>query len=425
MNSNHAEELARATELLADHCREGPMNAGKTLSMVMGVQSLLFQMEPITFLQHAAYQSQVIACLHWLGKFQVLAYLPLDSEQGLAVQDLAELADVPAEVLSRVTALMSSCQFLSVPTIGFVAHTPLSANFVQRPAQLDAAMFLCETAVPASLKMTSNEFPALRVDWENPRVQRLWPRFFVSAMGGAAHDSEILELLDWAGMEPRISPSTPSSSFQSLGGGISGGGVGGGGRGRVVMVGHNADDAGFRQLALEHPKLHFILQSSSGHNTADTIKRGNKNLQSSDVSEISNVTLCQRNPGTPQSIKDANCYLVSATNNLTTTTTLIQVRAELQAHLSVLRANRAAVLILTSTVATPLTTGPVLPYAIPLTQVRDLQLLQITGTPYLTLPDLLDTVKSVQDGHGGLTVVKQLHTANSTLLGLGIRYQSI
>ena len=145
-------------------------------------------------------QSQLLACLQWLGEFQVLAFLPLGSDAGLPIRDVAELADVPETQLCRVVRLMAMDGFLCEPQAGFMAHTALSASFVQRPVQLDAAMFLAETATPAGLHMArataTKQQRAAEVVWAGKRTQRLWASF-LGAVGGA-DDAHILGQIDWA-----------------------------------------------------------------------------------------------------------------------------------------------------------------------------------------------------------------------------------
>ena len=50
---------------------------------------------------------------------------------------------------------MATAGFLHEPRPGQVAHSPLSAQFVTRPALLDAAVFMSDTAASAALKMSS------------------------------------------------------------------------------------------------------------------------------------------------------------------------------------------------------------------------------------------------------------------------------
>lgn len=93
----------------------------------------------------------MLACLQWLGDFQVLACVPLAHE--VAFKDVADLAGVPVAQLCRVVRMTATAGFLCEPQPGDVAHSRLSAQFVGKPSLLDAVMFISEIAVPAALHM--------------------------------------------------------------------------------------------------------------------------------------------------------------------------------------------------------------------------------------------------------------------------------
>ncbi len=73
----------------------------------------------------------------------------------MSIKDVADLADVPETQLQRVVRIMAMAGFMSEPTPGFVKHTLISAGFLNRPALLDAGMFLGETAAPFALRMAA------------------------------------------------------------------------------------------------------------------------------------------------------------------------------------------------------------------------------------------------------------------------------
>lgn len=96
-------------------------------------------------------QIQILACLHWLGHFQVLACIPL--RESASTRDIADLVGVPEAQLSRIIRMTATCGFLREPEPGKVAHSPLSADFLTNPSLLDAVVFLANTAAPAALHM--------------------------------------------------------------------------------------------------------------------------------------------------------------------------------------------------------------------------------------------------------------------------------
>lgn len=158
----------------------------------------------------------MLACLQWLGEFQVLAYIPLNGS--VPVKDIAELADVPEITLCRIVRMMATAGFLSEPQPGRIAHTALSAQFVTKLSYLDAAMFLAETAAPVSLKMgeATRRFPCSNLPNESAyslafstsqpfqaicrqknKISRQWSAYLQCAEDPADSMTDILGRLDW------------------------------------------------------------------------------------------------------------------------------------------------------------------------------------------------------------------------------------
>lgn len=157
-----------------------------------------------------------MACLQWLGEFQVLACIPLSGS--VPAKDVAELAGVPEGTLSRIVRMTATAGFLCEPQPGFISHTPLSSPFVVKPSYLDAAMFLAETAAPVALQMSAStqrygnsERPnesAFTVAFntsqsfqtaceQKVKLQRQWPAFLRCAGDMDDGVAELLGRLDW------------------------------------------------------------------------------------------------------------------------------------------------------------------------------------------------------------------------------------
>lgn len=161
-------------------------------------------------------QDQLLACLQWLGEFQVLACIPLSGS--VPAKDVADLVGVPETQLCRVVRMTATAGFLNEPQPGHIAHTALSAPFVTKPSFLDAAMFLAETAAPTALQMavatqrygnsnrpnesaynlafnTSQTFQSACE--QRSKLQRQWPAYLRYV--GDVDDSvtEVLTRLDW------------------------------------------------------------------------------------------------------------------------------------------------------------------------------------------------------------------------------------
>lgn len=95
----------------------------------------------------------MLACLQWLGDFQILLFIP--PEGSVPVKNIAELAGVDTYQLRRVIRLTTTRGILTEPSAGLVAHTPLSARFIEDPSLLDAVTFLSGTVAPSALQMST------------------------------------------------------------------------------------------------------------------------------------------------------------------------------------------------------------------------------------------------------------------------------
>ncbi|KAK4141038.1 uncharacterized protein C8A04DRAFT_31357 [Dichotomopilus funicola] len=416
--------------------------------------------EPAEFIQDLARQNQLLACLHWLGEFQVLACIPLTG--CVPMKDVADLAGVPATQLFRTIRFTATAGFLCEPEPGHVAHTPLSAPFVAELSYLDAAMFLAETAAPAALRMaaatrrfgdTASQ-PAetaygLAFDAgprgfqgaleQRTKLQRQWPAFAGHLVAMEDSISELLGKLDWT--------SLGSSCI-------------------VDISGDNAGVAMATALAENYPSLRFVVQVNNTNNNSN-----DHTLSSSTSTPPSpHITIHPRVPGTLQPITTGAVYILRLAPALLHWR--VRVKRELAAHWAVLRGNPAATLLLIA----PLL---LLPESEPeraeaderlgsagpgfgggataggrgtteaggggcvegAARVRDLVLLQLVGGDeegVVGMRELVQLVRSVNgngvngvsgvNGGGGvdggcLAVVKKLRLKDSATVALGIRYQ--
>jgi hypothetical protein len=269
-------ELTAAITTIADSCRsrEAPADAGASdkppelliswlasreahcaqrtvLASIAKLQALL--REPADFLQQlavqvcpspqrcrpranpVAVQNQLLACMQWLGEFQVLTCIPLRGS--VPLRDVAELTGVPETQLCHVVRMMATTGFLCEPQPGHVAHSALSAPFVTKLPFLDAAMFLSHTAAPAAMKMavatqrfgssqrtnesaynvafnTSTTF-AMACE-QQAKLQRQWSAYLQYGMGDAnASIIDILMRLDWIRLGSVLVVEVTSASFSS------------------------------------------------------------------------------------------------------------------------------------------------------------------------------------------------------------------
>lgn len=132
------------------------------------------------------------------------------------------------------------------------------------------------------------------------------------------------------------------------------------------------------------------------------------------------ITVHSRAPAATQLVKDAAAYIIRLTTP--STSLAAQIIPELNAHLSVLRSNRLATLIL----APPLLPEPgtVDPDVEAMARLRDLCCLQLHNECELELDELIDMVTSVRDSRGQLVVVNKLRSSDGATMALGIKYHA-
>ncbi|GKZ22343.1 hypothetical protein AbraIFM66951_007976 [Aspergillus brasiliensis] len=359
-----------------------------TLSHLTQIQILLS--EPQDFLQQLATQNQYLACLHWLGEFQVLACIPLSDS--VPFQDVAELAGIPESHLRRVVRMMAATGFLREPEPGHVAHSALSASFVTRPSYLDAAMFLAETAAPAALQMpatsrdpVSTPLAMTTAHAQLPKLQRQWSAYLQYGLGHT--DGNILEPLDqfdWLGL----------------------------GGATVVTSGTHAI-AVIRTLGDRYPTLHRLIVQTPGDIDTDGI--------------CPRITPRKRATGTVQDVADADVYVIglpSPSPTLPITAIGEQIESELRAHLSVARgARRPAILLLTAHLVCVHGSGSASTGEL-VARLHDLSLLQLANERDMEMTELIQIVNSIGDGSGRMGVVRRMVAAHTAGILLEIRYHA-
>ncbi|KAL2192222.1 hypothetical protein P885DRAFT_82414 [Corynascus similis CBS 632.67] len=385
---------------------------------------------PDDLLQTLTIQTQLLACLQWLGEFQVLACIPLNDS--VSVQEVADLAGVPEPELMRVVRMTAISGFLEEPQPGWVRHTVLSALFVTKPGYLDAAMFLAGTVMPAALKMPTatyrfedmqmphqaaynlacNSLSSFASDCDRlPKLQRQWAAYVQYGTG---------DMLDTAtDMLTCLEPLAHSTAKV------------------VETVARSTKRAAI--LASQYPSLRFIVQMSraafrSGNNRRSLGHcNGNGTGDSGAAAHV--VPTQEREPGTHQPITDAAVYLVhlptlvpvpvAAAAAASLGTGLIK---ELRAHLEVLRADPAALLVLLPHFVLPDLSGGAekedLQEEELQARVRDLSLLQLTNEKGMELSELLKLVASVGDSAGHLVIVGRVRGPLSGALAIEVRYQA-
>ncbi|OJJ97036.1 hypothetical protein ASPACDRAFT_6036, partial [Aspergillus aculeatus ATCC 16872] len=357
---------------------------------------------PIDVLQHMASQTQLLACLQWLGEFQVPACIPLDGSA--SIKDVAELIGVPENHICRIVRMAITAGFLQEPELGHVAHSPLSAAFVTNPSYLDAAMFLARITTPAALNMPSitrqrtagmcervnqveqnnniiNMVTSSTLDETAlPRLERQWYAYLRFGTGNLCDTAtDIISCLN---------------SFQGT-------------SATVVEVGARSLDRAMT-LANRYPTLRFIIQIHLPSSASGSGKDEAKYDRTRAIRSHSQITVQYRTPGTPQQIQDAAVYIINFPlpfPGVSSCSISAQLETELRAHLQALRLSPAATLVLTAP-ALPERGARGTEVAV-LTRIRDLSFLQLANDREPEISELINLLNGVGDSEGRFVVVKK------------------
>ncbi|OTA99696.1 hypothetical protein M426DRAFT_268896 [Hypoxylon sp. CI-4A] len=371
------------------------------LSHVSQIQILLEQ--PAEFLQRLTRQNQMLACLRWLSEYQVLACIPLQGR--VPSSDVAVLLGVPESQLVRIIQLTATEGFLCQPETGKLAHTALSAPFVEDPNLLDAALFLSEVAAPTAFQMATATRRWGHSSKENetaynialdtpmafsgacqqiPRIRRQWPSYLQYGMGDAeAGVTDVLTKLDWSSLgNSTIVDSTAASVATAM------------------------------KLAILHPSLRFLVQMSNLANSYEL-----------PATLRSRIVVHQRTPGTPQQqIRDAALFLIRLP--VTSHAGSSNIRGELNAHISVLSANpRTRLLLVVPSVLRDAGGGTGTEIEVQ-ARLRDMAFWQLTNEGELEMEELIYLISGVRDGAGRLAVVNKFAATHHPAVAFEIRYQA-
>lgn len=347
----------------------------------------------------------------------MLACIPLNDT--VPTKDIADLMGVPETELSRIVRMTSTVGFLAEPRPGYIAHTALSAPYVTQLNYLDAAMFLAETAVPASLQMaaatkaqgkgdqtgegTSSAYAlAFKTGGrsfqsacqQRTKLQRQWPAFLRCLGDQDDSVTEVLSRLDWLSL----------------------------GNACVVDLCAQSTEAA-TALADLFPALHFVVQLLQAARAGQT-EDGTHTNGGGVNAHGGRISLETRVPGSLQTVKDAAVYMLrtpSPPHSLGQDRVLAEhILAELRAHLGVLRANAAVTFVL---VLRPLPDPGSVGVDVEATAcVRDLSKMQLTNESEMQVGEVVQLVESVQDGVGRLAVVNKLLSPNSATVALVVKY---
>ncbi|KAF2964214.1 hypothetical protein GQX73_g9351 [Xylaria multiplex] len=391
------------------------------LSCLKEFQTYLTQ--PTDFIQQIAGQCQTLACLRWLGDFQVLPCIPLS--ESASIKDIADLTGVSDMQLSRIVRTTAMAGFLREPMPGLVAHTELSARFVTKHSFLDAVMFLAETGAPVALQtsvatrlqgrlgtidattpytVALNTSRGFQVACEqSKKLRRQWLAFSRCGVNIKDDFTETLGQLDW---------------FRT-------------GDARIVDVCASSSEA-VVALAKLWPKPQFIFQMSEPTSSigaaARTGRSGSFNNMEFDHlgGWSSRISFQRRSPRSPQAVRDATVYMFRVpTDDLGflgyPQVGDLQILPELWAHLSILKANRAAAFILLVQVLPD--PGSVDADIEETARLRDLWKMQLINRHEIQVDELTEMINGVNDGLGRLVVANKRESRSSATVAFVIKYE--
>ncbi|KAI0539698.1 hypothetical protein GGR58DRAFT_463806 [Xylaria digitata] len=391
------------------------------LSCLKEFQTYLTQ--PTDFIQQIASQCQTLACLRWLGDFQILPCIPLS--ESASIKDIADLTGVSEMQLSRIVRTTAMAGFLREPMPGLVAHTELSARFITKQSFLDAVMFLAETGTPVALKtsvatrlqgrlgtidattpytVAFNTSRGFQVACEqSKKLRRQWLAFSRCVVNAKDDFTETLGQLDW---------------FRTR-------------DARIVDVRASSSEA-VVALAELWPKPQFIVQmrepASSAGAIVGTGRSGSFNHMETDHlgGLSSRISFQRRSPGSPQNVKDATVYMFRVpTDDLGflgyPQVGDLQILPELWTHLSILKANRAAAFILLVQVLPD--PGSVDADIEETARLRDLWKMQLVNRHEIQVDELTEMINGVNDGLGWLAVVNKLESRSSATAAFVVKYE--
>ncbi|KAL6811955.1 hypothetical protein J3E69DRAFT_371486 [Trichoderma sp. SZMC 28015] len=473
----------RADKESVDVRRERERAKACVLAVLADMKTLIC--EPRDFLQQLACQIEVLACIHWLSEFQILACIPASSpavndrqagfkggrnvlgvpvepeRSAMAIKDLSDLAGVPEALLTKIVRLTSTYGFLQEAQPGFVAHTRLSSQFLADHSLLDAATFLADSVAPAALHMvngvpqrprfSSHLFAGLGVGvgvgavpspffvarQERPKLNRQWIAYLRHAAGlcQAEEMAEMLARLNWA----NVSNACIVEAYHYL---------------SVLVLARqvNAASTDLAESLLDLcPMLNVIVQipvndssppaAPDNANRTYTFAPSSSSAKPPDISPTGisptrrdsraatngsgsgggNITVTHSLPGQPQTVTDAAVYILHLPAATALGESSALLSTQLQDHLDVLRGNGGLLLILTPRVLPQ----PGSDRSIEgIARARDLAMIQLAEGCEMEVADFTDMINTTRDKIGRLVVMNSLRSRDGLLLALAVKYQT-
>ncbi|WQF88455.1 Putative O-methyltransferase COMT-type, winged helix-like DNA-binding domain superfamily [Colletotrichum destructivum] len=366
-------------------------------------------------LQGLVRQTQLLACLQWLGKFQILAYVPLTDT--LAYNDLADLAGVPPSQIRRIVRMAATVGILCEPQPGHVAHTPLSAQIYKKPSYLDAVRFTAETVVPTSLRMADATRRKMQHHQEDANPFRIATDSSLSLASACERDHKLhrraitFRRLTSVNRTSAVLEMLSSVNLEELG--------------QTVVDVNSTSTAIAKSLRCRNPSLHFVVQMHEGTKQKTESACSSRRFETSGWLEIQN-----RAHGTTQNETNAAVYLLHVPDPFFYASSGAHAEvcvAELRAHFDMLRTNETATVILIADVVPERSGGDGSPDgpAAARARLNDLLLLQAGHDVVFDVKRLRALLEFAREGSDRVTVVKQLSSASHSSVAFVLRSRSL
>ncbi|GJC98600.1 hypothetical protein ColKHC_07426 [Colletotrichum higginsianum] len=333
--------------------------------------------------------TQLLACLRWLGQFHVLAYVPLT--ETVAYNDLADLAGVPPAQIRRIVRMAATDGILCSPQPDRVAHTPLSAQMYKKPSYLDAIRFTAETVVPTSLRMADATRRRMRYHQEDANPFRVTTDSSLSLASACERDHKLRR---------------SAITFRRLTS-----------VNRTSAVLEILSSVGLEELEQTVVDMH-----------EGTKQKSEPAYSSQRIETSSWLEIQSRAPGTTQNETNAAVYLLHVPDPFFYASS--SAHAELRAHFDVLRTNETVTVILIADVVPQSGSrggrggspdGPAEARAL----LNDVLLLQAGHDVVFDMKRLEALSEFAREGADRVTVVNQLSSASHSLVAFVLRSRSL
>ncbi|KAF2158988.1 hypothetical protein M409DRAFT_38028 [Zasmidium cellare ATCC 36951] len=250
--------------------------------------------DPREFLNSFQVEYQQLACLRWLCHFKIPEQVPLSTS--MSYEAVAAATKVPVRQLKSAARMAITRNFLQEPEPGQLAHSSISAAFVNVPSFNDWAVFMastsamvatnlveatqkygetkskCETAYNVWQHTDLPFFDHLQLDQERTRQFASYMKNVTSAKGTSIE--HLLTGYDWDSL----------------------------GNATVIDLGGSNGHASIA-LARHFPNLQFIVQD-----LAETIEKSRPNMDSFDLKD--RITYEGHNFFTPEPRQNVDAFLL-------------------------------------------------------------------------------------------------------------------